>query len=91
MRRFPVEAYVPGGSSLDELDRRAQRAVAELSRAGRAVRYERAIFVPEDETCFYLLAANSHDDAADALCRAGVSPQRVTEAVRADADREEQQ
>jgi hypothetical protein len=91
MRRFLVEAYTPGGSSIRELDGQARRAVAELSEAGTPIHYEHAIFVPEDETCFYVLGASSRHDAAEAMRRAGVSAQRVTEAVRADADREEEQ
>src|SRR3954453_2229420 len=86
MKRFLVETYTPAGNSLPELEARARQAVAELSGAGKTVRYERAILIPDDETCFYLLAATTSREAADALRRAGVSPHRVTEAVRADAD-----
>jgi hypothetical protein len=91
MRRFLVEAYTPSDSSIGELDGRARRAAGELSGAGTPVHYERAIFVPEDETCFYVLAATSRQDAAEVMRRAGVSAQRVTEAVRADVDSEEEQ
>ncbi|MCA1683171.1 MAG: hypothetical protein LC685_04180, partial [Actinobacteria bacterium] len=79
MRRFLVEAYTPANSAVGDIDERARRAAAELTEAGTRVRYVRPIFVPEDETCFYLLDAASGDAAGEAIRRAGVSPQRVTE------------
>ena len=90
MRRFLVEAYTPADSTIDDIEDRARRAAAELSASGTPVRYTRPIFVPEDETCFYLLQAESRHAAGQALRRAGVSPQRVTEAVDETATKEDQ-
>lgn len=89
MRRFLVEAYTPANSTIDDIEARARRAAAQLSASGTPVRYTRPIFVPEDETCFYLLEAESRHAATEALRRAGVSPQRVTEAVGETATRED--
>jgi hypothetical protein len=93
MREYLVEVYMPrkGAADVREAAVRARETAVQLSGEGIAVRYVRAIFVPEDETCFYVLEATSTHHAADAIRRAGVSPQRVTEAVRADADREDEQ
>jgi hypothetical protein len=44
------------------------------------VRYVRAIFVPEDETCFHLFEAASPDAVYAASERAGLSAQRIVEA-----------
>jgi hypothetical protein len=90
MRRFLIEAYTPAHSEIDDIEDRARRAAAELSASGTPVRYMRPIFVPEDETCFYLLHAESHQAASEALRRAGVSPQRITEAVDGTATKEDQ-
>jgi hypothetical protein len=91
MRRFLVETYTPAGTAFRVIEDRARQAAAELSRPGTPVRHLRPIFVPEDETCFYLLDATSRDAAADAIRRAGVSPQRISEAVNETAESEDQQ
>jgi hypothetical protein len=39
------------------------------------------VFVPEDETCFYVYEADSADDVLDAARRAGLSSERVVEAI----------
>jgi hypothetical protein len=41
----------------------------------------RAIFVPEDETCFFLYEAGSADVVRAAAARAGLRSGRVTEAL----------
>src|SRR3954452_7803467 len=89
MRRFLVEVYTPAGTAIADIDDRARQAAAELSASGTAVRYLRLIFVPEDETCFYLVDATSSQAAGMAIRRAGASPQRVSEAVSETADRED--
>jgi hypothetical protein len=45
------------------------------------VRFLRSIFVPEDETCFYLYEAVSVDAVREAARRATVHVERVTETV----------
>jgi hypothetical protein len=81
MTGFLVEAYAPATSDLVDLEARAQRAATELAEAGTEVRYVRAIFVPEDETCFHLFEAASQDAVHAASERAGLSAQRIVEAV----------
>jgi Protein of unknown function (DUF4242) len=59
----------------------------ELTREGTPVRFLRSIFVPEDETCFYLVRAASADAVRAAAARSGLLFERITEAVfDADAD-----
>jgi len=89
MRRFLVEAYTPADTAIGVVEDRARQAADELSEPGTPARYLRPIFVPEDETCFYLLDAASHDAAAAATQRAGISPQRISEAVHQAAESED--
>jgi len=60
--------------------RRARVVAAQLRREGEPVRYVRSIFVPEDETCFYLFEATSVDAVFEAARRASLRVDRITEA-----------
>jgi hypothetical protein len=64
---------------------RVRHAADELTRQGRPVRYVRSIFVPEDETCFYLFEAGSADDVLEAARRAELPVDHVAEAITAAA------
>ena len=81
MTSFLVETYTPAGAVLAEIEARARRAAAELQQAGSSVRYLRSILVPDDETCFHLFVASSVEAVRAASERAGLSPQRIVEAV----------
>jgi hypothetical protein len=76
---FLVEAYTPVESGVTEVECAASRAAAELSREGTPVRYLRAIFVPADETCFYLFEAPTADVAGEASRRACIEYERIVE------------
>jgi Nickel responsive protein SCO4226-like len=58
----------------------ARAAAEELLREGTAVRYLRSMFVPEDETCFYVCEADSADAVRAAAERAALSAARVVAA-----------
>jgi SAM-dependent methyltransferase len=82
MAEYLVEIYV-ARSDHDAARRHAERVEAagvEISRAGRPVQCLRSIFVPEDETCFLLLEADSAEVAADVVRRAGLRHEHVSEA-----------
>jgi hypothetical protein len=83
MAEFIVELYVsrsdPGAVS--DAAKRARVAADELTQGGEPIRYVRAIFVPEDETCFFLYEAGSADVVRAAAARAGLRSGRVTEAL----------
>jgi Protein of unknown function (DUF4242) len=81
MRRFLVEAYTPASIRIADVEQRAREAAEHLARGGTDVQYVRAIFVPEDEICLYLLDAASIEDANDLVRRAGISPDRIVEAA----------
>lgn len=83
MAEFLVEHYLARNdiSAVASRSERARRAAAELTRDGTPVRYLCCIFVPEDETCFYLYEAASAEPVRDAALRAGLAVERVTEAI----------
>ena len=79
MAEFMVELYVSRGDA-EAIKRAAQcaRITAEqLSREGARVRYVRSIFVPEDETCFLLVEAETAEAVHEAANRAAVPFERV--------------
>jgi hypothetical protein len=80
---FALELHVPRSRAacLEELEARAQTAAAELSRTGTPVRYLRALYLPEDETCFLLAEAGSQPAAALLSERAALDSIRIVEAA----------
>ena len=84
MSEFLVEVYVsrhvtPIAPRIDELSRAAEQ----LTREGTPVCFVRSILVPADETGFYLFQASSVDAVRDAVTRAGLRVERISEAVSA--------
>jgi Protein of unknown function (DUF4242) len=79
MAEFLVELYVSraDGDAVEREAWRARRAAAALSAEGRPVRFVRSIFVPEDETCFLLVEADTAETVREAAKRAAVSFERV--------------
>ncbi len=83
MAEFLLETYVA------ETDRaacareaeRCRLAADEVTREGTPVRFLRWIFVPEDETCFYLYEAASAELVREVARRAQLPFDRVAEAV----------
>src|SRR5690242_9294473 len=83
MPEFLVELYVSrvDAASIRRSAERARRAAEELSDEGTPVRYLRAIFVPEDETCFQLYRASSVAAVRAVAPRAGLRFERISEAI----------
>ena len=83
MGEFLVELYVSRADT-DAVQRgveRTRRAAEELTREGTPVRFLRSIFVPEDETCFFLCEAASADAVREAARRAALPFERIAEAL----------
>jgi hypothetical protein len=57
-----------------------------VSEAGAFVRLRRAIFAPADDIVFYLFEALSADAVREAMTRAGLRSDRITEAVSTTPD-----
>jgi hypothetical protein len=83
MPEYLLELYVSRGDAgaVERGAERSRRSAAELTREGTPVRYLRSIFVPEDETCFFLYEAASADAVREVARRAQLSFERVTEAL----------
>jgi len=82
MAEFLVEAYVPRGDPTLAAcrDRRTRLVAEELTLEGEPVRCLHSIFVPEDETCFYLFEALSVEAVREAAQRASLRIDRIAEA-----------
>jgi hypothetical protein len=72
MARYLLEVYV-GACEGAGTDR--------LAAAGTPVSLLSAIYVPEDETCFYLYEADSADDVRELARRAHIDNARVVAAI----------
>jgi hypothetical protein len=48
---------------------------------GKTVRYLRSILIPGDETCLHLVEADSAEQVAAAFAQAGLTTDRIVEAV----------
>ena len=83
MPSYLIETYLARGDDgeRDARERRARSAAKELTRATGRVRFDRSIYVPEDEICFFVFDAPSGRDAALAAERALLDPIRVVEAI----------
>lgn len=83
MPSYLVETYLARGRAGERTAReRRARSVAESLTTGRSnVRFERSIYVPEDEICFFVFEASSGRVAALAAERAELGPIRVVEAT----------
>ena len=66
---------------------RARREAERMSGEGTHVRLVRSIFVPEDETCFYLYDAHSAEAVLEAARRADIRIDRIAETVTGLGDR----
>ena len=89
MTRFLVEVFAPRLAAVDlaAAEERARAAAERVSGKDVAVRYLRATYVPEDETCFYLFDAPSAQLVAQATADAGLGDGRIVEALERSTQR----
>jgi len=87
--RFLVEVFAPRLAAVDlaAAEERARAAAERVSGKNVAVRYLRATYVPEDETCFYLFEAPSAEFVAQASVVAGLGDGRIVEALEGSTQR----
>jgi hypothetical protein len=80
---YLVETYLARSSAGERAarERRARSAAEELAKGTSRVRFERSIYVPEDEICFFVFDAPSGRDAVLAAERAELDSIRVVEVV----------
>jgi hypothetical protein len=82
-REFVAECFWPGveDADLHTLDERARASAAELSAAGRPVRYLGSLLMRADEVVLCLFEGSSQS-VRDAAVRAEVPFERILEAAR---------
>lgn len=80
---YLVENYHPGlgAEELRQIVSRIRDAVAEMTRAGKAIRWLRSTIVPADESFLCVIEAASEELAREAYARAGVSFARISPAL----------
>jgi hypothetical protein len=83
MKEYMVELYVSRADlgAVGRATQLTQRAAAQMSRLGTPVRFLRSIYVAEDETCFFLYAAESVAAAREAAQATGRPFEHVVEAI----------
>ena len=83
MPSYLVETYLARGRAGERTarERRARSAAEELTDGRTRVRFDRSIYVPEDEICFFVFDAPSGRDAALVAARAELDSIRVVEVV----------
>lgn len=84
---YLVEAYVTklDGALAAQLASAVHQAALTMTRRGTPIRYLRSIFVPEDETCFHLLEAQSVEALRRASRENDFAFVRIVEAVESGA------
>jgi hypothetical protein len=88
MTVFLVECYVSrtAAGAVERGAARARLGAEKLTRHGTPVGYLRSIFVPEDETCFFVYEAASADNVRQAARLAGLPFERVAQVVATEAE-----
>ena len=83
MPSYLVETYLARGRAGERTarERRARSAAEELTDGRTRVRFDRSIYVPEDEICFFVFDAPSGRDAALVAEHAELDSIRVVEVV----------
>ncbi len=83
MSEFLLEVYLSRSTVAAAVPRPEDVSTAadQLTREGRRVRLLHSVFVPQDETRFYLFQAQSSDVVAEAARRCGLRFERLVEAV----------
>jgi hypothetical protein len=81
--KFLVEVYVPKSwtDRVPAQGHRLRTAAADMVTEGISIRYVEALFVSEEETCFFVFEAASAEDVAEAGRRAGLGFERIVRAV----------
>jgi len=88
MATYLAELYLTkaGAAELRAAAQRARSAADEMTREGTPIRYLRALFVGDDETCFHLYETSSPQLVEEASRRAEIPVERVAEALDIDLE-----
>ena len=85
---FVVEFAPPssGWLTLRELAEGARRTAEDMSAEGTPVRFLRSIFVPEDDTCFFLYRARTREIVHEAARRAELGPTQIQPTISPESE-----
>ena len=78
---YLAEFYLPAGSTLASVAQRARAGAERAAGTGTDVIFVEAIFLPRDESCFVLYRARRAADVTAAGALAGLTFDRVTDAM----------
>jgi hypothetical protein len=83
MPSYLVETYLARSHAHERAERevRARSAAEELTDGPLRVRFDRAIYIPEDEICFFVFDAPSRREAELVARRAELDSIRIVEAI----------
>jgi glutamate-1-semialdehyde aminotransferase len=83
MKEYMVELYVSRADprAVERAAQLTQRAAQQMTRLGTPVRFLRSIYVAEDETCFFLYAAETEEAVRQAALAAERPFERVAEVI----------
>jgi Nickel responsive protein SCO4226-like len=83
MKEYMVELYVSRADprAVERAAQLTKRAAEQMSRLGTPVRFLRSIYVAEDETCFFLYAAESAEAVREAARATGRPFEHVVEII----------
>jgi hypothetical protein len=79
VRTYIVELPAGDATDLAAAGERARTAAEQLAREGTAVRWVRAVYAPEYETCLLVFEASTPDAVDRAGRRAGLTYDRIVE------------
>ena len=84
--RYLVELATPasGWQDLQQVTSLARTGAEEMCREGAAIRFLRSIFVPEDQSCFFLYEGDSIETVREAGRRAQLHIVRIGETLHAE-------
>lgn len=84
--RYIVELHRPlgGWAGLRQAADRARKVAEEMRREGKAVRFLRSVFVPEDDTCFFIYEGPTRRSVKDAAVRAQLGVERLRRTISVD-------
>ena len=89
MPEFLVEMYLSRSATPGSAPGTAEVSLAarQLTREGTPVRLLQSIYVPEEETGFYLFQARSAEAVREVVARAGLHVEHISEAISSAPDR----
>ena len=90
LARYAVELNRPDGgwTGIEAATARARRAAAEKRTEGTPVRFLRSVFVPEDESCFFLYEGPNADAVRDAAGRAELTVAHIDKTIGLEPEEE---